>query len=160
MTGRAGAGSPARDWLAIRPSIGARAAVLVMFVTFLLADLAAGQLDVAGLTGFGFAAGSMIAAGSTRRDDLLIVVSTPPVIFFAAVTCAELITAHANHVAASAGSILAGVFLTLSTAAPWMFGGLSGALVLAAVRGLRQCVRDLRASLAGDQPRLADRARH
>lgn len=128
-----------------------------MFVVFLLTDLAAGWLSAAGLTGFGFAAGSAIAAGSARREDLLIVVATPPVIFLAAVTCAELIAAHADHAAISAGSLAAGVFLAISATAPWLFGGLAGALIIAAVRGLRRCVSDLRADLPGDTGRLQRR---
>ncbi|HXP21716.1 MAG TPA: DUF6542 domain-containing protein [Streptosporangiaceae bacterium] len=129
--------------------MGARAAVLLMFVLFLLADLAAGWLSVPGLTGFGFAAASAIAAGRARREDLLIVVVTPPLTYLVAVTCAELINAHADHAAISVSSIGAGVFLTLSAAAPWMFAGLAGAVAIAAVRGLRQCVRDLRAGPSG-----------
>lgn len=129
--------------------MSARAAAVAMFAVFLFADLAAGWLHVVALTGFGFAAGSAVAAGRTRRHDLLLVATTPPMIFFAAVTSAELITLHAHHVPASAGLVLAGVFLTLSTAAPWLFGGLAGALLIATVRGLPQCIRDLRAELTG-----------
>jgi hypothetical protein len=133
--------------------MGGRAAVLMMFVLFLLADLAAGWLSVPGLTGFGFAAASAIAAGRARREDLLIVVAAPPLTYLAAVTGAELIIAHSDHAAISVGSIGAGVFLTLSAAAPWMFAGLAGALAIAAVRGLRQCVRDLRAGVSREARR-------
>jgi uncharacterized membrane protein AbrB (regulator of aidB expression) len=52
-------------------------------------------------------------------------------------------------VAASPGLVLADIFLTLSTAAPWLFGGVAAALLIATVRGLPQCVRDLRSRLAG-----------
>jgi len=128
--------------------IGGRAAVAVMFAVFLLSDLVAGSLRVAGLTGFGFAAGSAAAAGCVRRRDLLIVVTTPPILFLAAMTCAELISAHLNHVAGSAGLVIAGVFLTLTGSTPWLFGGLAGAFVIATVRGLPRCLRDLRAELA------------
>jgi hypothetical protein len=114
-----------------------------MFAVFLIADLAAGWLSAPGLTGFGLAAGSAAAAGSVRRRDLLIVVITPPVIFVTAVICAELVSAHADHAALSAGSFAASVFLTISSAAPWMFGGLAGALTIATVRGLRRSVSDL-----------------
>jgi hypothetical protein len=101
------------------------------------------------LTGFGFAAGSAVAAGRTRQHQLLLVATSPPAIFLAAVTAGELITLHVDHVAASPGLVLADIFLTLSTAAPWLFGGLAGALLIATVRGLPKCVRDLRAHLAG-----------
>ena len=129
--------------------MSARAAIAMMFVIFMLTDLSAGWLHVVALTGFGFAAGSAAAAGRTRRKDLLLAVTTPPLIFLLAATVSELITLHMNHVAASAGLALADMFLTLSTAAPWLFGGLAGALVIATVRGLPQCVRDLRAQLTG-----------
>ena len=88
----------------------------------------------------------MIAVGTVRREDLLIVVIAPPVIFLGAVTCAELITGHEDH-GAGAVAVAAGILLTLAGAAVWMFGGLAGALVIALVRGLPQCVRDLRAGL-------------
>jgi hypothetical protein len=129
--------------------MGARAAAVVMFAIFLLTNLTAGWLNVVALTGFGFAAGSAAAAGRTRQEDLLLVTTTPPLIFFAAIITGELLTLHTGHVAASPGVILAGIFLTLSTAAPWLFGGLAGALLIATVRGLPQCIRDLRAELAG-----------
>jgi hypothetical protein len=129
--------------------MSARTAIVVMLVIFLLTDLCAGWLHVVALTGFGFAAGSAVAAGRTRREDLLLAATTPPLIFLVAVTAGELITLHMNHVAVSAGPALADIFLTLSTAAPWLFGGLAAALLIATVRGLPQCVRDLRARLTG-----------
>jgi len=129
--------------------LSARAAALTMFAIFLAASLAAGWLSADGLTGFGFAAGSVIATGSARRRDLLAVVAMPPAIFLGAVTCAELISAHAAHAGLSAGSLAGGVFLTISSAAPWLFAGLTGAVIIAAVRGLRQCIGDLRTDLAG-----------
>lgn len=142
-------GVAADAWADLVPSISGRAGVLTMFVIFLLTDLGAGSLHVTALAGFGFAAGSAAAAGCTRRQELLIVATTPPAVFLVAVTCAELITLHLDHVAASFGPVLAGIFLTLSSTAPWMFGGLAGALVIASVRGLPQCIRDLREELAG-----------
>jgi hypothetical protein len=129
--------------------MSARKAIVVMFVIFLLTDLSAGWLHAVALTGFGFAAGSAAAAGRTRREELLLAATTPPLIFLIAVTTSELITLHMNHVAGSAGLVVADVFLTLSTAAPWLFGGLAGALLIATVRGLPQCVRELRDQLTG-----------
>ncbi len=126
-----------------------KTAIVMMFAVFLLTDLCAGWLHVVALTGFGYAAGSAAAAGRTRREDLLLAATTPPLIFLIAVTSGELISLHLDHVAASAGIALADIFLTLSTAAPWLFGGLAGALVIATVRGLPQCIRGLRAQLTG-----------
>jgi hypothetical protein len=131
------------------PSIGPGTAVAVMFVIFLLTDLTARGLHVSGLPGFGFAAGSVVAACCTRQRGLLTAVTTPPVIFLTAVALAELITMHLNHVAFSPGLLGANVFLTLAAAAPWLFGGLGGALLIATIRGLPRAIRDLRAELLG-----------
>ena len=150
MTTRRGTAPGA--WSELRPTLTARGAVIGMFACFLLAHLMAGGLHVSALTGFGFAAGSAAAAGYTRHRELLIVVATPPAIFLAAVTCAELIAMHLNHVALSVTLVGANVFLTLSAAAPWLFGGLAGAFIIATARGLPQCVRMLRAELRGRQP--------
>jgi hypothetical protein len=120
-----------------------------MFLTFLLSDLGSESLHVAGLTGVGFVAGSSAAAAVTRRRELLLVVIMPPVIFLVAVTCGELMSLRLNHVTASAGRTVASVFLTLSGAAPWLFGGFVAALVIATIRGLPSCVRELRAELTG-----------
>jgi hypothetical protein len=136
-------------WRTPHGTLSARASLIGMFAVFLLGDLTAGSLHLAALTGFGFAAGSAAAAGWTRRQDLLAVATTPPVLFLAAVSCGELVTMHAGHVRPSAALVGADVFLTLSAAAPWLFGGLAGALVIAFVRGLPQCVRELRAELLG-----------
>jgi len=129
--------------------MNARAAVVAMFFIFLLTNLSADWLHVVALTGFGFAAGTIAAAARTRRKHLLLVTTTPPAIFLAAVLAGELITLHLDHVTATPGLVLADVFLTLSTAAPWMFGGVAGALVIAMIRGLPRCIRDLRAQLTG-----------
>jgi len=136
-------------WRELWPVMTTRAAVATMFIIFLLADLGAGWLHMVALTGFGYASGSAAAAGRTRRQDLLLVATSPPVIFLAAVIAGELITLHLDRVAASPGLVLADIFLTLSTAAPWLFCGVAGALLIATVRGLPQCVRDLRVRLTG-----------
>lgn len=138
---------PGFAWSELWPMMNARAAIVVMFFIFLLTYMSADWLHVVALTGFGFAAGSAAAAGRTRRKHLLLVATTPPAIFLAAVIAGELITLHLDHVAATPGLVLADLFLTLSAAAPWLFGGVAGALVIALVRGLPQCVRDLRAQL-------------
>lgn len=151
MTGNRGSHqrTPAFAWHDLWPVMSTRTAIVVMFIIFLLTDLSAGWLHVVALTGFGFAAGSAAAAARTRREHLLLAATTPPLIFLIAVTASELVTLHMHHVAASPGLALADIFLTLSTAAPWLFGGLAGALLIATLRGLPQCVRDLRAQLTG-----------
>jgi hypothetical protein len=135
-------------WSDLWPPMGAKAAIIAMFAIFLLTGLAAGWLHLAALTGFGFAAGSAVAAGRTRRSDLLPVAASPPLLFLLAVTSTELISLHVKDVAAAPEPVIAGVFLTLTAAAPWLFGGLAGALLIATVRGLPQCIRDLRGEIA------------
>jgi hypothetical protein len=145
LTGQSG--KPGFAWSELWPMMNARAAVVVMFSVFLVTYLSADWLHVVALTGFGFAAGSAAAVGRTRRKHLLLVTTTPPALFLAAVITAELLTLHLDHVAATPGLVLANVFLTLSAAAPWLFGGVAGTLVIAMARGLPRCVRDLRAQL-------------
>jgi hypothetical protein len=43
-----------------------------------------------------------------------------------------------------------GIVLTLAAVAPWLFSGVIIGLVIALLRGLPQCVRDLSAELRGD----------
>jgi hypothetical protein len=140
-------------WPFSRLSFSLPRAIGVMFGCFLIADLIAEAVHVDALTGFGFAAGSAAVAGCTRRRDLLLVVTTPPLIFLGAVMCGELIKMHMDHVAMSVELLGANVLLTLSSAAPWLFAGLAGALVIATVRGLPDCIRELRDQLAGSQLR-------
>ena len=139
----------ASRWAAIRPSFGLRRAVAAMFVIFLVSDLIAAAIHLPALAGFGFAAGSAAAAGWTRQRDLIMVVTTPPVIFLGAVICGDLVAMHLGHVPLSAGLAGASILLTLAASAPWLFGGLAGAIAIACVRGLPRCVRDLRAELLG-----------
>ncbi|GEM_PF-1512052 len=145
-------GATQPGWPSLWPSLTARSALAVMSGVFLIADLAAARWHLAGMPGFGFAAGSVAAAGFARRRELLIVVTTPPALFVVAATAGELLAAHAEHVPASAGSVGGGLLLTLTAAAPWLFGGLAGALVIAVMRGLPECVRLLRAELSGSEP--------
>jgi uncharacterized protein DUF6542 len=140
--------SATNRWSDLRPELGARGAVLTMFMASLLGDLGAESLHVTGLTGFGFATGCAAAACLTRRRDLLVVATTPPVAFLVAITCAEVLAAHSNHVALSAGPIAGGVFLALASTAPWLFCGFAGTIVVAAIRGLVRCVADLRSELS------------
>ncbi len=135
---------PGSNLAELRPLVGAPAAIAWMFVGFLLADLIAGALHVSGLTGFAFAAIAAAAAMFTRSHQLLPVVTTPPGIFLVAVTCAELISMHMDHVAPSPGLLAANVYLTLAVSATWLFGGMAAALVIACVRGMPECIRDIR----------------
>jgi len=152
-------GASATDQTArARSRITARGAALVMLGAFLAGDLLAGWLGLSILTGLTFVAGCLLAAVCTQRHDLLFMVTTPPVIFLVAVVCAETLTSPGSTFASSAGAVAAGTVLTLSAAAPWLFGGVLLCLIIAMVRGLPQCVRDLQTDLRG-QGATADRAR-
>jgi hypothetical protein len=139
-----------------RSRITARGAALMMLGMFLAGDLLAGWAGLSVLTGLTFVAGCLLAAVGTHRQDLLVMVTTPPLIFLVAVVCAETLTSPGSTFAASAGAVAAGTILTLSAAAPWLFGGALLCLIIAMVRGLPQCARDLQANLRG-QGAAADR---
>jgi hypothetical protein len=128
----------------------ARGAVVAMFLLFLVGTLAAGWLHLEVLAGLSFVAGCALAAYYSRRDALLTAVITPPLVFMAALVIAELLTSHADTVRHSLTSAAEGIVLTLAAVAPWLFGGVVIGLVIAMLRGLPQCVRDLGAELRGD----------
>ena len=67
-----------------------------------------------------------------------------------------MITSPGSTFAAAAGAVAAGTVLTLAAAAPWLVGGALLCLILAMLRGLPQCVRDLGTDLRG-QSAGADR---
>jgi hypothetical protein len=128
----------------------ARGAVVAMFLLFLVGTLAAGWLHLELLAGLSFVAGCVLAAYYSRRDALLTAVVTPPLVFMAALVIAELLTSHEDTVRHSLTAAGEGIVLTLAAVAPWLFSGVIIGLVIALVRGLPQCVRDLSAELRGD----------
>jgi hypothetical protein len=121
-----------------------------MFVVFLAGILASGWLQLPVLTGVSFLAGSAAAAWFTHRRGLLMIAATPPLTFLVAVLGDQVFTAPGGTLKAMVESVAAGTFLTLAGAAPWLFAGVVGAFAIAIVRGLPQCVRDLRSQLRGD----------
>jgi hypothetical protein len=112
--------------------------------------LAAGWLHLEVLAGLSFVAGCALAPWYSRRDALLTVVVTPPLIFMASLVIAELLTSHADTVRHSLTSAAEGIVLTLAGVAPWLFCGVVIGLIVALLRGLPQCVRDMGAELRGD----------
>jgi hypothetical protein len=119
--------------------------MLVMLAVFLIGNLIAAWAHADALSGLGYAAGCLLAVVYARREALLLVVTTPPLIFLVALVAAELITAAGSTVLATAE----GTLLTLAAVAPWLFGCTLACLIVALLRGLPQCVRDLRAALGG-----------
>ena len=128
----------------------ARGAVVAMFLLFLMGTLAAGWLHLEVLAGLSFVAGCALAAYYSRRDALLTAVVSPPLVFMVALVIAELLTSHEDTVRHSLTSAAEGIVLTLAAVAPWLFSGVVIGIVIALMRGLPQCVRDLSAELRGD----------
>ena len=116
----------------------------MMLIVFLIAGLIGAGLGVAWPAGLGYAAGSLLAVSYARRESLILVVVAPPLLFAVAVTVAELILAPGGGLGTAEGTllILAGVL-------PWLLGGWLAGLVVALVRGLPGCLRDLNAAIAG-----------
>jgi hypothetical protein len=124
-----------------------RGALLAMPVAFFLGLLAAGWLGWGWLSGAVFVAGSAGAARYTRRSDLLAVAVSPPLLFMCALFVARVLTTSG-----SLGAVAGGILLTLAGVAPWLFAGIVATLVIAWLRGLRQCISDLRRDLSLRDP--------
>jgi hypothetical protein len=130
-----------------------RGAVLAMFALFLAGTLVADWLHLGLLTGLSFVAGCAVAARYTRRSGLLAVTVSPPVIFLAALICVEVLNSAGGTVRHTMESVAEGTILTLASVAPWLFVGVILGLIIALVRGLPGCVRDLSAEMRGERPR-------
>ena len=122
-----------------------------MLVLFFLSLLLASWLQWGVLAGAGFVIGSVGAAWYTRRRDLLVVAVSPPLLFFRALIVVKALTAKGSMII----STVEGTALTLANVAPWLFAGVIVYVIVAWVRGLPQCVADLRHDLRPDlaQPR-------
>jgi hypothetical protein len=131
----------------------ARGAVVAMVALFFVGLLAAGWLRLGVLTGLSFAAGCVLAARYTQREGLLTAVVTPPLIFMIALVTTELMSSQGDTLRRTLTSAAEGTVLTLASVAPWLFSGVILGLIVAMVRGLPQCVRDLRADLRGGNGR-------
>jgi hypothetical protein len=135
-----------------RIALTGRGAVAGMVVLFFFILLVASWLQWGFLAGPSFLIGSVGAAWYTKRRDLLTVAVSPPLLFFAALIFAKALTARGSTII----STVEGTALTLANVAPWLFAGVVLSLIVAWVRGLPQCVadlrRDLRPGLPGSRP--------
>jgi hypothetical protein len=135
-----------------RLALTGRGAVAGMLVLFFVILLVATWLQWGFLAGASFLIGSVGAAWYTKRRDLLTVAVSPPLLFFAALVCVKALTAKGSTII----STVEGTALTLANVAPWLFAGVVLSLIVAWVRGLPQCVadlrRDLRPGLPGPRP--------
>jgi hypothetical protein len=128
-----------------------RGAIAGMLALFFLSLLLASWLQWGVLAGASFVIGSVGAAWYTRRRDLLVVAVSPPLLFFLALIVVKALTAKGSAII----STVEGTALTLANVAPWLFAGVLVYVIVAWVRGLPQCVSDLRRDLRPDlaQPR-------
>jgi hypothetical protein len=123
-----------------------RGAVAGMLVLFFFTLLVASWLEWGWLAGASFVIGSGAAARYTRRRDLLVIAVSPPLLFLCALICVKALTANGSTII----STVEGTALTLANVAPWLFAGVILYLIIAWVRGLPQCVTDLRRDLRPD----------
>ena len=133
-----------------RSHVTMRGALLGMFAVCLLACLPAAWLHADTVAGAGFVVAAILAPAYARRDALLHIVISAPVIFLLAEVVTQLLTAQGSSSRGSAMSVLAGTFLTLAAVAPWLFTGTVICVGAAMMRGLPQCIRELRAGLRGE----------
>lgn len=126
-----------------------RGAIAGMLVLFLVSLLIASWLQWGVLAGASFVIGSVAAAWYTRPRDLLAVAVSPPLLFFCALVVVKAFTAQGAAII----STVEGTALTLANVAPWLFAGAVLYLIVAWVRGLPQCVSELRHDLRPDLPR-------
>jgi len=150
-------GDPARPvgGSAAPSRLTARGAGLAMFSVFFPGTLTAGWLHLAVLTGLSFLVGCILAGLYAKRADLLVVVTMPPMVFLVAVICVKALTATGSALISTAE----GCLLTLSAAAPWLFGGVAVTLVIALFRGLPHTISEVRAGLRG-RLEPGDRRKH
>ena len=120
-----------------------------MLVLFLVSLLMASWLQWGVLAGASFVIGSVAAAWYTRPRDLLAIAVSPPLLFFCALVVVKALTAQGAAII----STVEGTALTLANVAPWLFAGVVLYLIVAWVRGLPRCVRELRHDLRPDLPR-------
>jgi hypothetical protein len=130
-----------------------------MFGLFFLGLLVANWAHLEVLAGLSFVAGCALAARYTRRGGLLTVVASPPLIFAIALIIAEALTSHTAGARRTVESVAEGAILTLAGVAPWLFAGTVAGVIIAMVRGLPQCLRDLIAELRGESTATSRPAR-
>jgi hypothetical protein len=136
-----------------RSHVTARGALVGMFALCLAACLLAASWRLDALAGFAFVAGCVLAPIYARRDALLHIVISVPVIFLVAEIATQAMTAQGSSHHGSALSVLEGTFLALAGLAPWLFAGTAVCLAVAMMRGLPQCIRDLRGAARATSPR-------
>jgi hypothetical protein len=110
---------------------------------FLIGLLLAAWLGWAVLAGLAFVAGCLLAARYAATAALLTVVVSPPLLFLAAVILVSAVTVPGGLFM----SVVVGSVVTLASVAPWLAVGMVLTVIIAWIRGLPGCIRDLRREL-------------
>jgi len=116
-----------------------RGAVFTMAGCFLIGLLAAAWLGWAVLAGLAFVAGCVLAARYAATAALLTVVVSPPLLFLATVILVSAMMGPGGLFM----SVVVGSVVTLASVAPWLAVGMVLTVIIAWIRGLPRCIRDL-----------------
>ena len=106
---------------------------------FLIGLLAAAWLGWAVLAGLAFVAGCVLAAWYASPQGLLTVVVSPPLLFLGALVLVNAMTGSGGLFL----SVVLGSVVTLAGIAPWLAAGMVLTVIIAWIRGLPRCIRDL-----------------
>ena len=106
---------------------------------FLIGLLAAAALGWSVLAGLAFVAGCVLAAWYAAPPGLLTVVVSPPLLFLGALVLVNALTGSGGLLY----SVVFGSVVTLAGLAPWLAAGMILTVIIALVRGLPRCIRDL-----------------
>ncbi|HET7246209.1 MAG TPA: DUF6542 domain-containing protein [Streptosporangiaceae bacterium] len=120
-----------------------RGAVATMAGVFLIGLLLAAWLGWAMLAGLAFAAGCVLAARYATPAALLTVVVSPPLLFLSAVILVSAMTGPGGLFM----SVVVGSVVTLASVAPWLAVGMVLTVIITWIRGLPDCIKDLRQEL-------------
>lgn len=134
---------PARNAAAtwVRPGplrLTGRGGIIVLFVITCLGLLFSDAVGVRVLAEITFVATCVLAAWYVKARDVLTITIAPPLVFFVAAVLANILTSSGFTATA------AGILLTLTDAAPWLFAGTVLVIVIGLRRGLVGAVRELR----------------
>ena len=143
LTGRGPVTGPSERAAGKGPRLTGRGAVTTMAAVFLIGLLLAAWLGWAVLAGLAFVAGCVLAARYAATAALLTVVVSPPLLFLATVIVVSAMTGPGGMFM----SVVVGSVVTLASVAPWLAVGMVLTVIIAWIRGLPGCIRDLRQEL-------------
>jgi hypothetical protein len=106
---------------------------------FFIGLLAAAWLGWSVLAGLAFMLGCVLAAWYAAPSGLLTVVVSPPLLFLGALVLVNALTGSGGLLF----SVVLGSVVMLAGLAPWLAAGMILTVIIALVRGLPRCIRDL-----------------